>query len=465
MRFYDDEMRSKESKQTLDKFKKGVQYVDIVSAVSRTELTELTDAEADFGEYSMAKFVPASGAATRMFQDLYAFVDNGETTEKVDEFFEHLESFAFYDELKERVDMDAMNFSNVADRITIAKALLNHEMIYGDTPKALITFHRYDGFNTTPIDEQIFEGEQYLNGEEVNLHFTIGEKHEDAFNAYVAKIKEEKEHVNISYSFQKAHTDTMAVDLENEPFRLENGEILYRPGGHGALLDNLNDMQEDIIFIKNIDNVCHRSQVDDTVESKKLLAAIGIQVKEELDSHVKALLADTYDLGEIERFITETLRITLKKDLTKDMALAFLNRPLRVCGVVKNEGEPGGGPYVVDNGDYCDLQICETAEINMNDPKQVDILNTAGFFNPVDLVCFVKDHQGEKFNLLDYANEDRYFISSKTHEGRPLKALEHPGLWNGAMHNWNTIFVEVPLSTFNPVKTVNDLLKKGHQAV
>ena len=465
MKFQEDEMRSSALKQTLDKFKKGIQYVDIVSAVSKNELTELTEAETDFSEYSMAKFVPASGAATRMFKDLYAFVDSGETTESVDQFFAQLESFAFFDELSARVEMDQMDFDNVKDRMTIARALLNHEMIYGDTPKALITFHTYGDFNTTPIDEQIFEGERYLDGEEVNLHFTIGEKHEDAFIAYVREIKAEKEHVHITYSFQKEHTDTMAVDLENEPFLLEDGEILYRPGGHGALLDNLNEMEEDIIFIKNIDNVAHRSQVDDTVRSKKLLAAIGIQVKEELDGYIEALLADAYELAEIERFITESLHITLKTELDKEKALWFLNRPLRVCGVVKNEGEPGGGPYVVDNGDYCDLQICETAEINMDDAKQVDILNTAEFFNPVDLVCFVKDHKGEKFNLLDFSNENRYFISDKTHEGRPLKALEHPGLWNGAMHNWNTIFVEVPLSTFNPVKTVNDLLKTGHQAI
>lgn len=458
-------MGSNALKETLDKFKKGIQYVDIVSAVSKKELTELTEAEADFSEYSMAKFVPASGAATRMFKDLYAFVESGETTEPIEQFFANLESFAFYSELSDRVDMDQMDLANVDDRMEIAKALLNHEMIYGDTPKALITFHSYDGFNTTPIDEQIYEGEKYLDGKDTNLHFTIGEKHEDAFNAYVEKIKAEKEHIHITYSFQKEHTDTMAVDLENEPFLLEDGEVLYRPGGHGALLDNLNDMQEDIIFIKNIDNVAHQTQVEDTIRSKKLLAAIGIQVKEELDSYIEDLLSDNYNLDNIKQFITETLHITLKTELDKEKALWFLNRPLRVCGVVKNEGEPGGGPYVVDNGDYCDLQICETAEMNMNDPKQVDILNTAEFFNPVDLVCFVKDHKGEKFNLLDYANEDRYFISEKTHQGRPLKALEHPGLWNGAMHNWNTIFVEVPLSTFNPVKTVNDLLKDGHQAL
>ena len=462
-RFLTTEMRSSALEQTLNKFKKGIQYVDIVSAVSKNELTELTTAEADFSDYSMAKFVPASGAATRMFKDLYAFVDSRETTAYVEKFFDNLSSFAFYGELTERLDIENMDLEDLDDRITIANALLNHKMIYGDTPKALITFHTYDDFVTTPIDEQIYEGEQYLDGDVKNLHFTIAEKHEEAFNQYVENILKTKDNLNITYSFQKKHTDTMAVDMANEPFLLENGEVFYRPGGHGSLLDNLNDIEEDIIFIKNIDNVAHRTQVEDTIQSKKLLAAIGIQVKEELDGHVKNLLTDDYDLDEIKEFITNRLKITLKKDLDKKKALWFLDRPLRVAGVVKNEGEPGGGPYIVDNGDYCDLQICETAEINLNDPKQVDILNTAEFFNPVDLVCFVKDYKGEKYNLLDFADADRYFISEKSHEGRPLKALEHPGLWNGAMHNWNTIFVEVPLSTFNPVKSVNDLLKPGHQ--
>lgn len=251
----------------------------------------------------------------------------------------------------------------------------------------------------------------------------------------------------------------------NEPFVLEDGEILYRPGGHGALIENLNDLDEDIVFIKNIDNVCHRSRVEETIESKKKLALIGIEVKEQIDGYVSDLLSDNFDLAKIRSFIEEILNITLKREMTKEDALRFLNRPLRVCGVVENTGEPGGGPFVVDNGDYLDLQICETSEIDMDNPKQVKILHGSEFFNPVDLVCFVKDHKGDKFNLLDYVNEDRYFISEKSYEGRPLKALEHPGLWNGAMHNWNTIFVEVPLATFNPVKNVNDLLKDGHREV
>lgn len=450
--------------ETLDKFKQGIQYVDIVSAVSKKELSQLENIDVNVDNYTMAKFIPASGAATRMFKELYSFVDNQEPSEYVNHFFEHLNEFAFYDELSRRIDLSELDLDATDDRIAVIQELLNGEMNYGELPKSLISFHEYEDFVTTPIDEQIYEAERYLTADEVNLHFTISEEHEDMFNEYVEKATEGKEHVHITYSFQKKRTDTLAVDLNNEPFKLDNGEVFYRPGGHGALIDNLNDLEQDIIFIKNIDNVCHRSRIADTIASKKLLTSIGIQVKDQLDTYTKALMNDEYDLAEIEQFITETLKITLKVELTKDLALNFLNRPLRVCGVVKNEGEPGGGPYVVDNGDYCDLQICEAAEINMADEKQVEILNTAEFFNPVDLVCFTNDYQGERFNLLDFTNPDRYFISEKTHEGRPLKAIEHPGLWNGAMHNWNTLFVEVPLSTFNPVKTVTDLLKKGHKA-
>lgn len=415
----------------------------------------------DFSHYTMAKFIPASGAASRMFKDLYAFVEDGVATEFVENFFENLENFAFYDELSQHID--GLDKNHPFDRVKIVKQLLNDQMNYGNLPKALLTFHEYENETTTPIDEQILEGELTLNPEQVNLHFTVSEEHEDLFNAYVDEVTRGKEQIQITYSFQKNETDTLAVDLENKPFVLENGEVLYRPGGHGALLSNLNDMDEDIIFIKNIDNVVHQSQLDETIESKKQLAAVGVQVKEKLDAYLEALVSREFDLDEIGVFIEETLNIRLKNLLTREKAIELLNRPLRVCGVVKNEGEPGGGPYIVDNGEYSDLQICEKAEIDLNDAQQVEILNTSEFFNPVDLVCFTKDYQGEKFNLMDYTNEDRYFISDKTHEGRPLKALEHPGLWNGAMHNWNTLFVEVPLSTFNPVKTVNDLLKAGHR--
>lgn len=451
--------------QAIERFNKGVQYVNIVSAVTKNELTAVEAVNTDVPNLSMVKFIPASGAATRMFKNLYAYLEDQVDTDFVDTFFEYLEEFAFYEDLKKHLDMVGLDKHKVEDRVSVIKTLLNTEMNYGSFPKALIKFHRYEDWITTPIDEHIYEGENYLDGDEMNLHFTIAKEDEDRFNAYVKKVTEGKSHINITYSFQKERTNTMAVDLDNEPFTLENREVLYRPGGHGALLANLNELEEDIIFIKNIDNVSHRSQIEETIESKKMLASIGMEVKEQIDTYISDLLADDFVLTEIEQFIEEVLNITLKVELTKERSLDFLNRPLRVCGVVKNEGEPGGGPFVVDNGDYLDLQICETSEIDMNNEEQVEILNSSEYFNPVDLVCFVKDYKGEKYNLLDFSNKERYFISEKTYGGRPLKALEHPGLWNGAMHNWNTLFVEVPLSTFNPVKTVNDLLKEGHRAV
>lgn len=454
-----------ELNQSMERFEKGVQYMNIVSAVTKKELTEVHDVDAKVHNQTIVKFVPASGAATRMFKNLYAFLDDREDTKFVDYFFEHLEAFAFYNELSTHLNFETLDKSKMEDRVQIINALLNQDMNYGSFPKALIQFHRYENLIATPIDEHIFEGESYLDTDQVDLHFTISKKDEDRFKAYVEKATQGKDHIHITYSFQKDRTDTMAVDLDNQPVTLENGEVLYRPGGHGALLANLNDLNQDVIFIKNIDNVSHRSQIQETIESKKMLTSVGIEVKQQIDTYIEDLLADEFVLVEIEQFIEEVLNITLKTELTKERAIEFLNRPLRVCGIVKNEGESGGGPFIVDNGDYLDLQICETSEIDMENEEQVEILNNSEYFNPVDLVCFVRDYKDEKFNLLDFSNKDRYFISEKTHEGRSLKALEHPGLWNGAMHNWNTLFVEVPLSTFNPVKTVNDLLKQGHQEV
>jgi len=452
---------------SIERFKRGTQYVNVAQAVSKNELTAVKAMNDNAKDYTKVKFIPASGAATRMFKKLYTYIDTQKNTPFIDEFFDHLEEFAFYDALEKQINLSVLDKETTEDRVFIIQQLLNQDMNYGSMPKALIDFHRYENSVTTPIDEHIYEGEHYLDSDEVNLHFTIAKADEQQFNEYVERVTDDKDAMNITYSFQKERTDTLAVDMDNEPFLLQNEEVLYRPGGHGALLDNLNDIEEDIIFIKNIDNVNHQSQTEVTIESKKKLAAIGTEVKQQIDQYLLDIEADKYDLDEIVAFIEGTLNIHLKdeNEWTKDKALEFLNRPLRVAGVVKNEGEPGGGPYVVDNGDYYDLQICETSEIDGDNEEQVDIMNASEYFNPVDLVCFVKDYKGEKFDLMAYANEERYFISEKTYEGRPLKALEHPGLWNGSMHHWNTLFVEVPSETFNPVKTVNDLLKDGHQVV
>lgn len=277
-------------------------------------------------------------------------------------------------------------------------------MNYGSLPKALIQFHRYDDGITTPIDEHIYEGESYLEADQVNLHFTISPEDEGRFNAYIKQATQGKDYVHITYSFQKERTNTMVVDLEHEPFSLENGEVLYRPDGHGSMLANLNDLEEDIIFIKNIDNVSHRSRIEETIESKTMLTSIGVDVKQQIDTYIKGLLANDFVLNDIEQFMEAVLNITLKTELTKERALSFLNRPLRVCGVVENEGEPGGGPFIVDNGDYLDLQICETSEINLQYKEQVDILKQSEYFNPIDQnkppeVCFF-DLAGELISIL-----------------------------------------------------------------
>lgn len=397
-----------------------------------------------------------------MFKDLYAFLKDEKETGFIEQFFAHLEEFAFYEDIKEYVEKNQLDKTTTEGRLRIADSVVKSGLSYGNLPKALLKMHTYDDKTTTPIDEHILEGEHYLNKDSVRLHFTIGEEHEELFNQYVNQALKGKEHIEITYSFQKKETNTVAVDMENQPFHLENGEVFYRPGGHGALLENLNDLDADIVFIKNIDNVCHKSQVEATIESKRELASIGLEVKKQIQKHISDLLSKEYNLEEIGLFIKEVLNITLKTELTKDKALALLDRPLRVCGMVKNSGEPGGGPFVVDNGDYLDLQICETAEIDLKDATKREIFNSSSYFNPVDLVCFVKGHKGEKFDLRNYSNKERYFISEKIHQGKEIKALEHPGLWNGAMHNWNTLFVEVPAETFNPMKNINDLLREGH---
>ncbi|BES66429.1 DUF4301 family protein [Gottschalkiaceae bacterium SANA] len=447
----------------IEKFNKGRQYSKIVKAAAACDLYTAGHEDEDYLNLRSVKFIPASGAATRMFQDLYAFIHEEKESESVSLFFDQLENFAFFGQLTSYVDGDIDKGSPLSHRIDLARALLETGLNYGNLPKALIQMHAYGKSSLTPIDEHIYEGEHYLKPDQVRLHFTISKEHEDLFKAYRTYVAQDKPHVEMTYSFQNPSTDTLAVDLHNQPFLLDNGKPLYRAGGHGALIENLNDLDADLVFIKNIDNVCHKDHVQETIDSKKHLASIGMGVKKQIDRYLKVLLSGSADLSEIETFIRDVLKIETKLPLTKESAFAFLNRPLRICGMVKNQGEPGGGPFLVDNGDYMDLQICEKAEIDLRLEENVRILGESKYFNPVDLVCFVRDYQGNKFNLLDYVNENRYFISEKSYKGRKLKALEHPGLWNGAMHNWNTVFVEVPLSTFNPVKTVNDLLRAGHQ--
>ncbi|QWC00500.1 DUF4301 family protein [Mycoplasmatota bacterium] len=343
------------------KFKQGTQFINIVGPVTKNELTDDHKISDEYLKKDCLKFVPASGAATRMFRDLYVYLNHQKETDFIKKFFGQLENFSFYEEIK-GADFDR---NRLGDRVEIINCILRDKLNYGKLPKALIKMHAYDDLFATPIDEHIYEGEQYLNPDHIRIHFTISKEHEDLFNDYVLEATKGKDNIEITYSFQKEETNTLAVDMDNEPIIKEDGQPLFRPGGHGALIENLNDLDADIIFIKNIDNVCHRSKVKDTIKYKKKLASIGLDVKKQIDKHIKGLLSNDYDLDEVNDFLKETLNIYYMNELTRDRALTFLNRPLKVCGVVKNQGEPGGGPFIVNNGEYTDLQICETSEIDL----------------------------------------------------------------------------------------------------
>ena len=439
------------------------------------------------GDKKIVKFVPASGAASRMFKNMFEFLGadyDVPTTDFEKKFFNNIKNFAFY------ADLDAACVKNNGKGIealisegnykaVVANLLESAGLNYGALPKGLLKFHKYEDGVRTPLEEHLVEGALYAAGKsgEVNVHFTVSTEHRELF----AKLVDEKVaqyaakygvKYNISFSEQKPSTDTVAVDMENKPFR-DNGKLLFRPGGHGALIENLNDLDADIVFIKNIDNVVPDRLKGDTVTYKKLLAGVLVTLQKQAFEYLQLLDSGHYRHDELEniiRFIQQQLHC--RKDDIKDMEDADLviylrkklNRPMRVCGMVKNVGEPGGGPFLAYNPDgTVSLQILESSQIDMNDPEKKAMFEKGTHFNPVDLVCAVRDYKGNKFNLVNYVDKATGFISYKSKGGKELKALELPGLWNGSMSDWNTIFVEVPLSTFNPVKTVNDLLREQHQ--
>lgn len=441
------------------------------------------------GKKKILKFVPASGAASRMFKSLYEFVEAAyDAPSKEDEksFFENIEKFAFYDDLDNACNR--IEGKGIKDLIlsgnhkAIINALLQEKGLnYGFLPKGLLKFHRYEGEVRTPVEEHLTEGALYAENHDktVNIHFTVSKQHESLFRELIADKKEKYEkrldvEYNIGFSEQKPGTDTVAVDMNNEPFRDANDEIVFRPGGHGALIENLNDLNADIIFIKNIDNVVPDKYKDIQTKYKEILAGVLIDVQEKIFEYLGLIDSGNYSheqLKDVLYFVQDVLNI--KNPDTKyleDVELVLylkkkLNRPVRVCGMVKNIGEPGGGPFIaVDKDGTFSPQILESSQIDMKDAAKKAMFEKGTHFNPVDLVCGVKNYRGEKFNLTDYVDKNTGFISVKSKGGKELKALELPGLWNGAMSDWNTVFVEVPIGTFNPVKVVNDLLRKEHQA-
>ncbi|MEQ9297652.1 MAG: DUF4301 family protein [Cyclobacteriaceae bacterium] len=444
----------------------------------------------------IVKFVPASGAASRMFKLLFSFMDSytGSDTDykkmledqsdsSVFGFFKHLEKFAFYDDLKaahQKLTGETLEESHVKrEYVTILKSLLSEEGLdYGSLPKGLLRFHKYDDYNRTPVEEHLVEGAHYAkdkNGK-VAIHFTVSPEHKEKFKSHIEEVRPQYEdqfgvQYEISFSEQKASTDTIAVEIDNLPFREDDGTLLFRPAGHGALIENLNELEADVAIIKNIDNVVPDHLKAETYTYKKIIAGLLSEYQQKIFHYLQLLdHGVTEELAsEIALFVENELCVELntgannKEDLVKVLR-AKLDRPIRVCGMVKNEGDTGGGPFWARNSDgSVSLQVVETAQINLDDPDQKLIFDQATHFNPVDLVCSLKNYKGESFDLLKYRDPMTGFITQKSKSGRDLKAQELPGLWNGAMSDWNTIFVPVPLITFNPVKAVNDLLKPQHQ--
>ena len=445
-------------------------------------------------EYSILKFVPASGAATRMFKFLFEFLKEYNSSKesinsyinknKVPElalFIIGMEKLPFYSEVLNAVPSNYNQLDSDGKVVAFIETMLNQNGLnYGKSPKGLLPFHQYKNEASTAFKEHLYEATQYASNDGVaKLHFTISEDHDNKFkeelNDIHQRITEKTDtSFDVSFSYQKHKTDTIAVTPKNEFFREDNGQLLFRPSGHGALIENLNDVNDDIIFIKNIDNVVTPKLKNDVIVYKKILAGVLLKTQEQIFNYLNKLEDDSIsevEIVTIANFLTSDLNIIINPEFEKyskkyqiEYLVTKLNRPIRVCGMVKNEGEPGGGPFWVKNENGAiSLQIVESAQIDTTNKLQKNILKKATHFNPVDIVCAIKNYKGDKFNLLDFVDPNTGFISSKTRLGKSLKALELPGLWNGAMANWNTIFIEVPLDTFNPVKNVNDLLKPAHQ--
>ena len=476
----------------LNEFKTGFPFLKLEAAASISRGIIAPDVQARqqyeeaWKQYKAAgkrvvKFVPASGAASRMFKNMFAFVDadyDVPTTDFEKKYFDQIEKFAFYDALdavcqknegKGIKDLIAAgNYKAVAANMLKAEGLN-----YGQLPKGLLLFHKYPEGARTPMEEHLVEGALYAasNGE-AHVHFTVSHEHMELFKAKVAEkadtfAKKYGIKYDITFSEQKPSTDTVAANADNTPFRNDDGSLLFRPGGHGALIENLNEIEADVIFIKNIDNVVPDRLKPETVEWKQVIAGVLVTLQKKAFEYLRILDAGASDaqLAEIAKFVSENLCTDAKNNkVDANYLRTKLNRPMRVCGVVKNVGEPGGGPFLTYNQDgTVSLQILESSQIDTNNEAYMKMFTQGTHFNPVDLVCAVKDYKGQPFDLPKFVDKTTGFISSKSKSGKELRALELPGLWNGAMSNWSTVFVEVPLGTFNPVKTVNDLLRDQHQ--
>ena len=454
----------------LENFRRGFPFLKVVRAASPGDgVMVVGDAEAaaavaryerEADRLGIVKFVPASGAATRMFKELFEFVNEGKRGKGIDTLLDNIGRFAFWPELKAVLPPDA------DDKATV-RAIVKDGLGYGQKPKGLVTFHAYPEGARKAVEEHLVEGAVYAATRGVaRIHFTVSPEHIAGFETLLAEkvpVYERRFGIryDISFSVQKPSTDTIAVNPDNTPFRQDDGTLLFRPAGHGALIENLNEIDADLIFIKNIDNVTTDARRGDTVRYKKVLAGVLLDLQGRAFEYLKALEVGGAELEPIAEFIGKQLCVKLPAEYDSALLRAVLDRPIRVCGMVRNEGEPGGGPFWVGNPDGTEsLQIAESSQIA---PDDLPLMQSATHFNPVDLVCGVRDSKGCKFDLRRYTDPATGFISSKSSGGRDLRAQELPGLWNGAMAKWNTVFVDVPVTTFSPVKVVQDLLRPQHQ--
>ena len=454
----------------LKNFREGFPFLPVTRAASCGDGIRVLDAagiEQAAARYDRAKeslrvvkFVPASGAATRMFKDLFEFVREGRRTAVVGELLANRRRFAFWPELRTIIGDDA-------DELRTVENIVAEGLRYGETQKGLVSFHRYGDEVRKAVEEHLVEGAQYAAaGGEVKIHFTVSPEHLTRFEALLAeKIPGYESRFGvkyrISFSVQDPSTDTLAVNPDCTPFRRADGRLLFRPAGHGALIGNLGKIDADIVFVKNIDNVTTDARRGDTVLYKKALAGVLLALQERIFEYLMALEVPDAELEPIAAFIENELCVKLPKDYGTALLRQVLDRPIRVCGMVRNEGEPGGGPFWVTGADG--LETLQIAESNQIAPEKRELMRLATHFNPVDLVCSFRTSKGGRFDLQEFVDPATGFISRKSDGGRELLAQELPGLWNGAMARWNTVFVEVPITTFSPVKVVTDLLRPEHQ--
>lgn len=483
----------------LESFSLGIPFADVVTPASVGNGIEviakenhqklITFYESKKDNLDIVKFIPASGAATRMFKFLFDFIEDYDPENEIfnnyikkgdfkdiSDFVKSLRDFAFLGVVRKKIRKNYPDFKHGTKGLRaylFVKTMLEKSGLnYANMPKGLIPFHKYNKYSTTAFEEHLYETAYYASvNDNAYLHFTFSEKHVPFFKKEFKAVKKRvskktKTEFHISYSFQKKDTDTIAVNADNTLFRDQNNDLVLRPSGHGALIENLNEVDADIIFIKNIDNVAVEEYVEEIAYYKKVLAGKLLWIQEKAFSFLKEALKEDVsqeEISEMKSFLWNELNI---KETPNDPSLIakILDRPIRVCGVVKNTGAPGGGPFWVKNefGEVS-LQIVEMAQIDSNDSRQEAMISEATHFNPVDIVCGVRDYKGKKYDLSKYIDPRAGIISQKYQDGKIVKALELPGLWNGAMAGWNTAFVEVPLQTFNPVKTVNDLLNKEHR--